>query len=76
MPETTKIIIIIIINNNIDNNNKEDGNNNNNKNDNEQTGILNTVKKFSDDINIDFGLEVCQSNLHRRKANHMAKRPA
>ena len=29
------------------------------KNDNEQTGILNTVKKFSDDINMDFGLEKC-----------------
>ena len=29
------------------------------KNDNVQTGILNTVKKFSDDINMDFGLEKC-----------------
>ena len=29
------------------------------KNDNEQTGILNTVKKFSDEINMDFGLEKC-----------------
>ena len=29
------------------------------KNDNEQTGILNTLKKFSDDINMDFGLEKC-----------------
>ena len=36
------------------------------KNDNKQTGILNTVKKFEDDINMDFGLEVCQSNLHQR----------
>ena len=29
------------------------------KNDNKQTGILNTVKKFIDDINMDFGLEKC-----------------
>ena len=29
------------------------------KKNNEQTGILNTVKKFSDDINMDFGLEKC-----------------
>ena len=29
------------------------------KNDNQQTGLLSIVKKFSDDIKMEFGLEMC-----------------